>query len=393
MVILPLYFQVGKIIQNNKILYNSRRRKTICRLMIRERIIAQYDPENQGGFAAVPYLDNIETSCPSEKIENSLCVKAFETSDDKKLYTFAENMAYYKKLSCDIANTLIGCTSFDDPVYRDRANKILACGCHIAVDEGGGIVSADFCRQRLCPMCQKRRSLRVASDFHRIMEHLSCSWVHLVLTVPNCNGDELSELLDSMQECSSRFFKYAPIKKAFEGVARCTEISYNSQSDTYHPHFHCLVAVKKSYFKSRYYLPFDYLRRVWSAVWYNRKGIRRRSDEAITNHISELDNLNLPLLQLHIGKADGQAVIEIAKYSVKPLELDLLGDDLFRPLDVIFRSLHSRRLIQTYGTIRTAAHELNINLDSDDVEELDRTNVRLYNWNWSVGEYVETFSL
>jgi plasmid rolling circle replication initiator protein Rep len=345
-------------------------------------------------YAEHPFLDNIETSWQTENPSACSNINAFQTFDDEKLSIVLENMRYYKELTERICKTLLLCAGTDDFVFADRSRKMLECGSSITVDNSGTIISANFCRLRICPMCQKRRSLKVGAEVHRIMEHLNCSWVHLVLTVPNCCYNELSDLLDTMYTVSSRLFRYGAIKKAFNGLFRFTEITYNYSSDNYHPHFHCLVAVDKSYFTSRKYIKSDVLRRVWTALMtasLNGVDVRRKSDAWIDDYIETFDDELL--YQIHMRKADEKAVAEVAKYCVKPLDIGLSGSALYEPLSNIFFALHGRRLIQTYGVVRDTARllKLDLNSDADDESEkkkLDRTNVRCYTWKRSEGKYL-----
>lgn len=345
-----------------------------------------------------PYLDTIETSCQAENLSVCSHINEFETSDDKKLYIAVDSLSYYKKLSENIAKCLVMGAGSDDFVFSDRAKKILNCGSLVTFNNSGTIISANFCRLRVCPMCQRRRALKVGAEMFRIIENIEGSWLHLVLTVPNVGFSELSDLLDRMYIASSRLFRYGAVKKAFNGVARFTEITYNSSTDTYHPHFHCLVSVDKSYFTSRKYIKVDFMRALWTVIMKsadNGIDIRRKSDSWIDNLIDSLDDEIL--YQIHMGRINDDnkcsAVSEIAKYSVKPLDIGLNGMALYEPLHNIFFALHGRRLVQTYGNIRDVARLLKIDLDSDAGDEcgeniLDRTNVRSYTWNRRESRYV-----
>ena len=343
------------------------------------------------------YLDNIETSASFHSAPNVNNIKASEPSEEKKLSIALKSLDYYKTLTDNISKTLLLCTTIDDIVFGDRASKLLGCGTKILIDNSGTIISANFCRQRVCPMCQRRRSLKVCAEFHRIMQYLGCSWLHLVLTVPNCSASELPNLLDTMQVCASRLFGMEFIKKAFKGIARCTEVTYNKNSDTYHPHFHCLVAVNKSYFTSRYYVKIEELRRVWTVlVQADQNGIKvkNRNDKWIMEQIQGFDPDSEILYQCCISKADEGSIPEVAKYAVKPLDIDLEGFELYEPLHNIFYALHGRRLIQTYGTVAAAARSLRVDFDTmddceaDELPTLDKTNVRYYNWDRLQGKYI-----
>lgn len=184
------------------------------------------------------------------------------------------------------------------------------------------------------------------------------------------------------------------IKKAFKGVARCTEISYNFSRDDYHPHFHCLVAVNKSYFKSRYYINILLLRKLWTVICnsaFSGVNVRSKNDTYFCEMVDNFDDDIDVLYQCHIGKADDNAIAEIAKYAVKPLDIGLSGSALYKPLSIIYFALHGRRLIQTYGEVKRAASALRVDFDTlpeNGDGKLDRTNVRLYNWDSSVGSYI-----
>ena len=333
------------------------------------------------------YLDTIETSCQTENSSDCSYINAFQTSEHEKLYIAIGSMTYYKTLTERISSCLLLGAGLDDFVFTDRARKMLNCGTQITLDNSGTIISANFCRLRICPMCQRRRALKTGAEVFRIMEHINSSWVHLVLTVPNCEFHQLSDLLDTMYTVSSRLFRYKPFKKAFNGIFRFTEITYNYSADNYHPHFHCLISVDNSYFTSRKYIKSETVRLVWTALMnsaLNGDDVRRKSDDWINEYI-ETFNDEL-LYQIHMKKADNSAVAEVAKYCVKPLDIGLSGSALFEPLHNIFYALHGRRLVQTYGNVRDVARLLKVDLNSDSNDEseenqLDRTNVRCYTWN------------
>lgn len=346
-----------------------------------------------------PYLDTIETSCQTENLSVCSHINDFEPSDDKKLYIAVDSLAYYKKLTENISKCLLLGAGTDDFIFTDRARKMLHCGTSVTLNNSGTIISANFCRLRICPMCQRRRALKVGAEMHRILDNIDGSWLHLVLTVPNVEFTQLSDLLDRMYIASSRLFRYGAVKKAFNGVARFTEITYNSTLDSYHPHFHCLVSVDKSYFTSRKYIKVEFMRRLWTVIMQsvnNNIDIRRKSDKWIDEAI-ELFGSDELLYQIHMGRINennkASAVSEIAKYSVKPLDIGLTGHALFEPLHNIFFALHGRRLVQTYGNIREVAHLLKIDFEADAGDEvsenkLDRTNVRCYTWNRKKKSYV-----
>lgn len=327
-----------------------------------------------------PFLDTIETPCTDQNSPKALSDKEYNDFFAEKLY----NLAFYKSLALETSTALIDFSNF----LHDKAVAMRFCGSNLTFDDKGQVISADFCRQRLCPMCQRRKSLKTYSDFCQISNYLhEYAFIHLVLTVPNCSLYDLRYCLERMEKASSRLFNIEAVKKAFAGVCRCTEVSYNKNSSTFHPHFHCLIAVKKSYFTSRNYISQKKLQRWWSVIWWTRSdNFRGLKDEYIdTADIS--DNL----LQVHIEKADDGALPEIAKYAVKPLELELSKKERAMVLDALYTGLHSKRLIQTFGVIKDACKALKLEIeqsvDIDTLSEIDKSSLTVYNWNYATSNY------
>ena len=116
-------------------------------------------------------------------------------------------------------------------------------------EDGIKLVGASFCRQRICPMCQWRKAERQFSNCIQIAEYLSGQgyrFLHMVLTTRNCDGGvKLTETVHKLYSAFALLMKKAKVKRAFKGVLRTLEVSYNYDTHQFHPHLHCLVAVKK----------------------------------------------------------------------------------------------------------------------------------------------------
>lgn len=340
--------------------------------------------------ASNPLLDNIETSCTNSELLKAFDINTSELSDTKNLYSFdeektLENLDYYKRLSYDTSVALLDCAS---DLYKPLSLRIMNCGSELGLNSSGSVTSANFCRERLCPMCQRRKSLKTYSDFCRILDDLKdFSFLHLVLTVPNCSSSDLRQTLKYMELCSARLFKVDKVQRAFQGVARCTEVSFNRKSNSYHPHFHCLVAVKKSYFTSRSYLKHDTLRNLWSCLWKHRhNNLRRLKDSELDFQMSNL--LDTEKLQVHITKADSGALPEIAKYAVKPLELDLDKRTRAKVLEELYEALKCKRMIQTFGVIRDSAKKCKVDFnESVELDTLDKNAKLLYTFDYGALHY------
>ena len=269
----------------------------------------------------------------------------------------------YKKMTVSTAELLK-----KDDFLHERGEIIEHCGDLIQFDGEGNLISANFCRQRICPNCQRRKALKTYSKFKSISDELQkqgFAFLHLVLTIRNVEDFELNETISRLFDASSRLFRRKECKRVFKGVLRCLEVSYQKRDGTFHPHLHCLIAVNKSYFTSRYYLKVEKLRELWGEVL--------RVDY---------------LPQVWASRCNDNAIAEVAKYAVKPLELDLTDTTKLFVLKCLFCCLHGRRLLQTYGIIRTAAKTLNIDLEEEEIVlPSDSEAVLSFGYNFNLQKY------
>lgn len=280
---------------------------------------------------------------------------------------FAE-FSDYKEKTKKIANLME-----NSELLQPRSIKLIGCGTTIGLaerpeGEGYSVAAANFCRQRLCPACQRRRSLRVYAAMSRVYELATdrgYRFLHVVLTVPNCSGADLSRTIDFLYKQSSLLFRRSDdvhtraacnsipgareirtrIASAFCGVFRALEVTRKEgvpvdNPNAFHPHLHCLVAVRKSYFTSRSYVKYADLRTVWGA----------------------LTGIENP--QIFMGKVTDAcaAIAEVAKYAVKPFS----GEPDIETLEALQVALFNRRLLQNYGVFREWFHEIGV----DDLDEV-----------------------
>lgn len=233
------------------------------------------------------------------------------------------------------------------------------------------LVSANFCRVRLCPVCQWRRSLMWQARFYdaipKIMENYKgYRFLFLTLTVKNCPVNELSKTLNWMNKSFRKMLKYKRLC-VWQGWLKTTEVTRNSKDNTAHPHFHILLMVKPSYFQKAYYIPqLEYVE-----MW--QKALKA----------DYLPNVDIRTVKnKHNNKEDLEtAVQELLKYSVK--EADLLADPefLYALTDEIFK----KRFISSGGILKNILkeeHETEEDLlltdeQLDELEDLENDEERL----------------
>lgn len=271
-----------------------------------------------------------------------------------------------------------------DEIDKKKAERLRACGKFLLfdVDENNNkrLVSANSCRVRLCPLCAWRRSLKCFHDTMQIVQYMQendpKAYIFVTLTVKNCVAEKLSETLDLLFSAVKRLYERKEIKSAWKGCVRNLEVTHNcdvdsADYDTYHPHFHMLVAVNKSYFKSRDYISRDKLRRLWKECL--------RVDY-------------LPQVDIRACKgSDAHVVAECSKYATKASDYLIFEDwdltvDTVRTLD---KALANRRLVNYSGVMRDVKRLLKIS-DVDD-DNVDLTRVSDCDSNFSVKQKQEMY--
>lgn len=231
-----------------------------------------------------------------------------------------------------------------------------------------------FCGSRWCPAC----AWRYAAAWGRILmavDRYLCAEQQLVpifvtLTVPNVEADKLRETLEHMAASWKRLMQ----RKAFsvwKNFVRKTEVTYNAESDTYHPHYHVMIWVKPGYFgKSGGYISHDRLLQDWR-------------DACGIPNITQVD-----IRRCKSAEQDGAAVAEVAKYVAKSSDF-LLSQDVF---DTFYAGLHNVRIMSLGGEAKKAVQLFRAGkLDKYDSEQPD--DLAEYVWRvvygWVQNSYQE----
>lgn len=217
-----------------------------------------------------------------------------------------------------------------------------------------------FCKNKLCALCNWRRSMKYSYQASKIVEEAMVRqpkgrFLFLTLTVKNVTGQELNKSMTDILIGFNRLMKYKKVDKNLIGFLRATEVTYSKKLDSYHPHLHVLLMVKPGYFRSKA----DYLNQEeWTELW--QKAMK-------------LDYT--PLVDIRAVKADkGKglkgAILETAKYPVKPFDVtdektDFTDQEKLQIVDDMLTGLHRKRQIG-FGKL---FKEIKKDLDFDDLED------------------------
>lgn len=312
-------------------------------------------------------------------------------------FTEIENKFTSKRQSSELL-----ALSYERIGFQNKSNRVSDCGTFLEfaheissdgiISEKGKLHNANFCKDRLCPLCSWRRSYKIFAQVSQIMELIGSDYkfLFLTLTVPNCSPESLSETISRLMLSWNRLIDYKRFKKAIKGFFRALEVTRNFSNGSYHPHFHCVLAVSKSYGKHN-----DYINHYeWLEMW--RKAYQDSSITQVDIRVAKGKNKESENAVQELSSA----VAEIAKYAVKSSDYifaddKVLTDEIVRTLA---EALRGRRLTAYGGCFKEAYEQLKLDdaEDGDLVHINDKLNPTLawliVRYGWSAGAYKMTDS-
>lgn len=232
-------------------------------------------------------------------------------------------------------------------ITENRIDRVESCSNYFTAVadrtlQKSKIVKAIRCRDKFCPVCQKIKStknaLAIEAMYNYLKDTTKLNYLFITLTAPNVKGDKLSEELNNYTSSFKRMIKTKKIEKINKGYIAKLEITYNFEEDTYHPHYHILMAVPNQYFKN----PDYYLKQSeWLEIWQKAK-----RDKNITQvDVRKVQNKNIDGIS--------SEVLELAKYMAK-------SADYFNSLDVFetyFNETHKKRFMRYGGLFKESLKE------------------------------------
>lgn len=288
----------------------------------------------------------------------------------------------------------------DNKYWLGRSERMFECGSTLKFAHNNSgerrLIEANFCKDRMCPACQKRRSLVV---FHQVknvctaiaLDYPTYKYVLLTLTVPNVPIADLSSKIGEMAKAWKRLTLRKEFMKSIKGWFRTLEVTYNADRDDYHPHYHILLCVPSGYFKKTY---ITHPR--WLELWQHAM-----RDDSIT----QVDIRTIkPNPKKEGSDAISSAAAEVGKYATKPSDyvLKLPTKDRYYAVPKIVQDLaegiSKRKLIAFGGIMLEYSKKLDLqDVDSDSVDlintdgDSDQVNAvatQIFRWNIGFSNYV-----
>lgn len=282
------------------------------------------------------------------------------------------------------------------------ARRVADCSTELAFATLGNktrLYHANFCRDRLCPICVFNSSKKVYRELSCAMDKLqsdsSIQYIFLTLTVRNCHGNNLPQTLDAIFDGWNRFTSNKRYKDIFVGWFRALEITYNARKDTYHPHLHIVLAVSDDYFGGQNYIASD----EWCYIWQRCAkldykpicDIRRvRPKLKDLQKIGAEEDLDDAIRKTLAAKAAAKEAAKYVSKSTDYLAPEIYGagnDSADEQLIVLRSGLKNRRVYAYGGALKEAAKAAAAEWQKETKEMRDDIEAVITEYRWFVGAH------
>jgi plasmid rolling circle replication initiator protein Rep len=275
--------------------------------------------------------------------------------------------------------------------YEGYSERIWECANSLAFalktdDKGKSrlkLYAAKFCRVRWCPICQWRKSLMWRARFLKnipliLNDYPKAKFIFLTLTVKNCLVEDLKETIQGMNKGWQRLAQ----RKGFPAIGFVKSLEVTRGEDgTAHPHFHCLLMVKPSYFTHGYISQAK-----WTELW---KSCNRLDYTPIVN----VKAVKIPKVNNSVNLHEQmiKAICETLKYSVK--ESDLVSNADW--LEELTKQMHKVRSVALGGIFKEYMKEedpedlIHGEDEEEDLELLDEDITLIFDWKEMANRYTQ----
>lgn len=284
---------------------------------------------------------------------NIVTQKTESVKREKEKKTAKETWSQKKAASAIVAEKMFN-AGYKARAYRmkDCARLLTMKTCPECGHSTGS--SAVLCRDRICPTCQWRLSLKryvqMVQALGKIQDIDDYHAMFLTLTVKNCWSSRLREELGRMSESWNRLLQRRPVKKVVAGWARSLEITYNEEKGTFHPHYHVILLIEPD------------CDMTFGELQYNFNEWWRLSARLLYKPITDIRKI-VDLSPEEDNKKLGTAITETFKYAVKDSTLIEMPMTAFSQY---VEAVDGKRMVAYGGIIKEARKELGI--DDDELE-------------------------
>ena len=276
--------------------------------------------------------------------------------------------------------------------FADRAKRMSECSDKVEItfcpDCGHyEITRAKLCRDRLCPVCSWRLSIKRYAEMSTVCTALlrdypDNRWSFMTLTVQNCEPLLLDETLSKMAAAYNRMTQRKIFKQSILGWARTVEVTFNAETRQLHPHYHVLV------------------------MWDRNADVLTDGARLLNQWIAACRDLLVSYKGQYIEDINGStgetdaaditgAVLETFKYTQKSSDLLSMPTSVFRDFT---RNMARKRAVSFGGIIKEYMRKNHLSMD-DEPDEMQPVSLckhcgnselskALYKWSFAERSYL-----
>lgn len=335
-----------------------------------------------------------------------------------------------KKYSLKYANVL-------ERIGEDkRCQRVRDCATYweygVYSDKSIKFHGANFCKDVLCPVCAKRKSLKLFKEVYTSVQNLISTgkydFLFVTLTLKDVYADDLNKTCDLLRDSYNKLLdrkRLSFVKGSFRALEvthdnepfitldmyfgnkkrhiKCQKNKFdklglgigdpNPHFDKYHPHLHAIWIVDKNYFTSSDYI--NQKEGELSAIWkdvlfvdYNPICYIKRCVDKNKNNIDHKSEINL-----------ASAVAEVVKYSVKGSDFLAGSDELNeKTVKCLLQCFKNRKMFVFTGLFRKVREQLlssssfpGVILPVTSASSPDLVGKLIYSWCDSKSIYISSF--
>lgn len=283
--------------------------------------------------------------------------------------------------------------------YDKKSKRVNDCGSYIEFgafrDGSVRLSNANFCKDIFCPMCAWRKELKLFDQVSRIVDVLQSQhfrFIFVTLTMRNClaTGEALKSVLNDYNKAYLKLTRLKRIKGFLKGSFKSIEVTYNDETDTFHPHMHIIWVVPNEYFSSSEYLNQSELCELWKKCL--------KIDYTPICDIRAVTGKKLVKNGKYLTYDLKSAVAEICKYSVKSKDYLSHSDNINASvLDALVIALSRRHLFEFSGVFAEVRKRLRlddiengdlVHTSDDSRKDSDLLYTMIFRWSDSENSYI-----
>ncbi len=216
---------------------------------------------------------------------------------NENLKEFSIHKNYAVKFQTILSNIYKRINYKGETVTTNKSDNVLNCGNFLTFREYKDpnqtmiLEGANFCKNKLCPMCAWRLHLKNSVKFDRVFKELGQGdYYHLVLTIQNLPNINKQFILDFRQKATKFLRTIMKIKDFMLSF----EITIGKDK-TFHPHYHIIYEKPANKTYTKKYLQTEWAKIVnLGAKWYiidNKKLNKPTISRELTKYILKFEGI------------------------------------------------------------------------------------------------------